>query len=160
MRARHAQQQADTRAACNCSTCVSCSCFWWARHEGVVPLPANPVSLHVDEVPRIMKRCLGGGEGEMPSIMCVVWGEGVWRGSNVRCSRDARPHVRCFGWGWLAWVVAFDVDDTPGLPRIVFWALFAFIFLKHPLCFKDPREGLRGCFCWLGEDWSHTLQSI
>ena len=48
-------------------------------------LPANPVSLHVDEMPGIMHVGWGGEAGggvvtfdvdEMPSIMYVVWGGG------------------------------------------------------------------------------------
>ena len=65
-----------------------------------------------------------------------------------------------FGGRGGSWVVAFDVDDTPGLPKIVFSALFVSHFAQTPSKCSGPQEGLRGCFCWLGGDWSHSLHSI
>ena len=89
-------------------------------------LPANPESLHVDEMSGIM-HFVWGGEGGVATFdldeMYIVWGGGGGgRGSNgnVRCWRDARHHVRCLGGGGGGGVVTFDVDEMQGITYTLF----------------------------------------
>ena len=103
-------------------------------------------------------RTLFGGRGvatfdvdEVQGITNVVWGGGGRSGGVGTFDVDEMqgiPYV-VWGGGGRGGVVAFDVGEMQGIMCAV-----------HPLSVKDPREDLRGCFCRLGEDWSHSLQSI
>ena len=74
---------------------------------------------------------------EMQGITYVVWGGGSCKASCALFGGSAR----------------FAEDRFLGV------VCFSYL-LNHPPRFKDPQEGLRGCFCWLGGDESHSLQSI